>query len=423
LKKNIFLFGFTLLLSLRGGAAAPPAVLVPVSADHGWTTLQITPHFWAEGVCAGDVDHDGHRDIICGPYWYAGPNFQQRHPIYPDTDSFVVATPGNASRTIPGFEGLLSGKNGYSNNFLSFASDLNHDGWIDYVVIGYPGKECLWFENPRGVDQPWARHVILDATDNESPTLVDLDGDGEPELLCMSNQELGYAKMDPQKPTEKWSWHPISAAAKRFQRYTHGLGYGDINGDGRMDIIEGEGWWEQPPASKSPGLWSYHPANFGHGAQMFGYDVNGDGRTDVITSLNAHGYGLCWFEQGASGDAAGWIKHIITGATAAEGETGVIFSQIHALALVDVNGDGLKDIVTGKRFWAHGPAIDPEPNAPAVLYWFELRRNGGQATFIPHLVHDRSGVGTQVLATDLNGDGKIDIVAGNKQGLFVHLRN
>ncbi|MCJ2369780.1 VCBS repeat-containing protein, partial [Pseudomonas sp. RGM 3321] len=133
---------------------------------------------------------------------------------------------------------------------------------------------------------------------------------------------------------------------------------------------------------------------------MFAYDVNGDGKNDIITSLQAHGYGVAWFEQVDDGGAVGWNQHIIVGKNATEGETGIVFSQPHALDLVDMNGDGLKDLVTGKRFWAHGPDGDPEPKAWPVLYWFELKRDGGKAKWTAHLIDSESGVGTQVIARD-----------------------
>ena len=88
-----------------------------------------------------------------------------------------------------------------------------------------------------------------------------------------------------------------------------------------------------------------------------------------------------------------------------------------------MDGDGLKDIVTGKRFWAHGNHGDPEPNAPAVLYWFKLVRHPDkQVDFIPHPIDNDSGVGTQVVAADINGDKFPDLVVGNKKGTFVHLQ-
>jgi hypothetical protein len=105
-----------------------------------------------------------------------------------------------------------------------------------------------------------------------------------------------------------------------------------------------------------------------------------------------------------------------------ENKYGVKFSQPHAIELVDMDGDGVKDILTGKRFWAHGSSGDVEPNAPAVIYWFKLARGPDKTVdFIPYLIDDNSGVGTQVAAADLNGDKLPDVVVGNKKGLFVFL--
>jgi hypothetical protein len=97
---------------------------------------------------------------------------------------------------------------------------------------------------------------------------------------------------------------------------------------------------------------------------------------------------------------------------------GVKFSQLHALALADINGDGLLDIVTGKRRWAHGPNADAEPGAAPVLYWFQLKRDANGVEWIPRRVDDDSGVGTQVTTGDLNKDGKPDIIVANKKGVF-----
>jgi hypothetical protein len=156
---------------------------------------------------------------------------------------------------------------------------------------------------------------------------------------------------------------------------------------------------------------------------MLVHDVNGDGAADIITAWHCHQYGLLWYEQGRrEGQSPDWKPHVILPPKPDLAAPGLRISQLHAFDLADMNGDGLKDIVTGKRFWAHGPAGDPEPNAPAVVYWFELRREAaGAARFVPHLIDDDSGVGTQVTAADVNGDSRPDAVVGNKKGVFIHL--
>ena len=156
---------------------------------------------------------------------------------------------------------------------------------------------------------------------------------------------------------------------------------------------------------------------------MHTYDVDGDGDNDVITSLAGHGYGLSWFEQVKKGNEIDFVQHEILSANAEQKLDGVQFSQVHAVELADVNGDGLKDIITGKRFWAHGPKGDADSQGPAVLYWFELKRaSNGSVTYVPHQVDDNSGVGTQFAVGDLNGDKRVDIVIGNKKGGFVFLQ-
>ena len=155
---------------------------------------------------------------------------------------------------------------------------------------------------------------------------------------------------------------------------------------------------------------------------MYAYDVNGDGLNDVVTSLAAHGYGLAWYEQIKENGQISFKQHIILNKEPSPNKYGVVFSQLHAVDLLDMDGDGLKDIITGKRFWAHGAAGDPEPNAAAVLYWFKLVRiKNHEVDFIPYLIDNDSGIGTQVVAGDINGDKLPDIVVGNKKGTFVFL--
>jgi hypothetical protein len=361
--------------------------------------------FYSEGAAFGDFNKDGVMDAVSGPYWYEGPEFSKRHEIYP-----ALA-----------FDPLK-----YSDNFLAFTHDFNGDGWIDVLVLGFPGVDASWYENPGAGGGMWRRHVVFLPVDNESPTFADINGDKQPDLVCSAYGRLGYATFNPKSAETPWVFHPISPPGA-YQRFTHGLGYGDINGDGRVDLLERTGWWEQPASLAKDPVWKKHEFTFGPekgrgGAQMCVMDVNGDGLADVVTSIDAHGYGLSWFEQTRSGGEISFREHVLLSAQADEKIGGLQFAQLHAIALADVDGDGLADIVTGKRWWAHGPTGDADPNGTPVLYAFLLRRGAnGEVRFEPHQIDDASGIGTQVVAQDINGDGRADIVVGNKRGTFIFI--
>lgn len=410
------------------------AVLPAVAADRPslpFKRIQLTPEFWAEGAHFADFNRDGHQDVAYGPFWFQGPDFAKRHEYRPATASFKTKAADGSEKTIPGYEGALGTKNAYSDCFFIWTGDFNSDRWPDILIVGIPGEQGWWFENPQGKAGHWNRHLVLDIVDNESPEFRDLDGDGKPELVCNHKGYFGYAKPDPANATAPWKFTAISPDNK-YHRFNHGLGVGDVNGDGRMDLLESNGWWEQPASLAGAPLWRQHkfvfcpPTDPGvpvGGAQLFAYDVNGDGLNDVITSIACHGYGIAWYEQVRNGDEISFRPHVFVNRKPEENRYGVAFSQPHALDLVDMDGDGLKDLVTGKRFWAHGPEGDPEPNATPVLYWFRLTRGQDRSVdWVPHLIDNDSGVGTQVVAADINGDQRPDIVMGNKRGAYVFLQ-
>ncbi len=361
--------------------------------------VQLNDQFFSEGATFGDLNNDGKLDAISGPYWWEGPDFKVRHEIY-------AAVPWDPLR--------------YSDNFFAFVHDFNGDGWNDVFVLGFPGVDASWYQNPGAKGGAWRRNVVFLPVDNESPTFARVLGtDKAPALVCMSRGRVGYATWDPKAPATPWVFHPVSPPGN-WQRFTHGLGVGDVNGDGRPDILEKDGWWEQPASLAGDSVWKQHKFPFAPkgGAQMYVFDVNGDGRNDVITSLHAHGFGLSWWENVAGPDGAITFKeHLITSPKEEEKLNGVQFAQLHAIDLVDFDGDGLPDILTGKRWWAHGPKGDAQPDAPPVVYVFLLRRGpNGTATYEPRLLNDNTGVGTQVVAMDVNGDGRPDIIVGNKRG-------
>ena len=346
--------------------------------------------FRSEGVAVGDVNHDGKLDIFAGDVWYEAPDWKM-HEVRP--------------------VGKYDPLTGYSQCFANFAEDVNGDGWVDSIVIGYPGAECKWYENPQNKPGPWKERIVAKSACNETPVFVDLLGTGKPvPLFGVRPEGLMTWFSIPKNLEGLWDAHPVSGKdAPGTQQYSHGLGAGDINGDGRADVLTKDGWWEAPEDRTQPN-WKWHPAKLGPDcATMQAYDVNGDGAADVITS-SAHDYGIWWHEQakGADGEPT-FTQHLIC----------KDFSEPHAVELADFNGDGLMDFATGKRWYAHNGG-DPGGKEPGVLYWFELKRpEKGKAEFIAHKIDDDSGVGTQFTIADMNGDKKPDIVISNKKGVCV----
>ncbi|MCB1226363.1 MAG: VCBS repeat-containing protein [Verrucomicrobiales bacterium] len=397
----------------------PTCLAASAASGVEFQKLTLTEEFVAEGADFADFNHDGHNDICAGPYYWLGPDFKERREF-----NQPAAEPYNAAKS-------------YSDYFLTYTYDFNGDGWADILVYSWPGKEAAWYENPQNKEGHWTKHVALAIADNESPMVGDITGDGKPELICQSSGDstkkvdgqVGYAEMDWSNPTAPATFHGVTPLTpennEKYFRYTHGYGFGDVNGDGRPDLLVKDAWFEQPAEPTADGFWKEHKVDFAPtedkgGAQMLVYDVNGDGRNDVITSHYAHGFGLSWSEQNADGS---FTRHPLMGSTEKDSPHGVKFSQIHALALADVNGDGVMDFVTGKRRWAHGPFKDEEPNAAPVLYWFELKRGeSGAVDYVPHRIDDNSGVGVEVTPGDINGDGKVDVAVSNKKGVFVFLQ-
>lgn len=386
--RSLSFLGATLLLVITCAAQQKSKR----SAKQKFQKHIIDTGYISEGVAVADVNKDGQTDILAGSFWWEAPHWT-RHEI-----------------TTPYIHPSIDG---YGNSFLVFSQDVNGDGWDDELKIGFPAKEAFWFENPKGAKGHWTQHLIYPSVGNESPVFIDIDGDGKKDLLCNDPEQKKVIWVSPPRTNSDTGWTAYTISSDTLigtHMYTHGLGYGDINGDGRKDVLIKDGWWEGPADPRQPG-WRFHPGKLSDEcAQMYTIDLDHDGDSDVISS-SAHNYGLWWHEQRTQGDSTAWIKHDIYTA----------FSQSHGLAMEDMDKDGDPDLVTGKRFWAHN-GHDPGEREPAVIYIFEYKP-GQSPAWTPMLVDDNSGIGLHVVTADMNKDGRKDIVISNKKGVFYFEKN
>lgn len=382
--------------------------------DNNWIRIRLDERFRSEGVAAADINNDGNIDVIAGDIWYEAPKCgTEQHTDGSQWKLHEVRMPGE----------FVAGV-GYSNSFCNFAHDFNKDGLMDVIIVGFPGDPYHWYQNPGpGNEAHWEQHVIWSSICNESPEFEDLNGDGIREMIFGSQPEakMGFNSIPAaDKSSEMFPFRAISEAGDPNQngtfKYYHGLGAGDMNGDGHRDVIIAHGWWANPGDLKSEKAWEFHPVRvLGENgeqplpacANLYADDLDSDGDMDLFLS-SAHQFGVWWAENKGSGP---WTLH----------EIDKSFSQTHAVEQVDVNGDGQLDYVTGKRFFAHNGA-DPGAHDPVVMYWFEVVRAKGQAPkIVPHQITAGlgTGVGTQFEIHDMNKDGKPDIVLSNKKGVNV----
>ena len=359
--------------------------------------------YYSWGVTAADINRDGVLDLIAGPYYYLGPDYTKRREIF-------AASTYSPSTQYAG------------QSWLNFASDFTGDGWPDVVTAG-AGRPTVLYVNPKGEARRWEKYVVIPQSNTEISLLKDIDGDGRPDLVLGIGGVLSWASPDPANPTGLWVIHHISGPDGVA---AHGIGAGDISGDGLVDVVTSTGWYEQPPKGSTQETWTFHPEPFGTrgGAEMAVYDVNGDGLNDVVTALDAHGFGLAWFEQKRGQDGKiSFVQHMIMNDLWSKNAGDVTFTELHGSTFGDVDGDGIPDFIVGKRYWSHEDSYtDPDPYGPPVLYWYRTVRNKnapGGAEFVPELIHNRSGAGSQVLALDLNGDGVLDIAVATNRGTFI----
>jgi FG-GAP-like repeat len=359
----------------------------------------------SETAAVADINRDGRLDIVSGGSWYEAPRWT-RHTFRE-----------------------LGFSNNYIDNFSDLVVEVDRDGYPDIASVTWFSRKISWFRNPGKGTGPWVETTINSGFNVEFAILADLDNDGRAEEIVA--QENGTGQSWYEVKDKGWVKHVVSDRS-----YGHGIGAGDVNKDGRTDILTPRGWLEAPSNPRA-GNWTYHaswesvnieitppartepatpgaPPSIASLGFMHVLDVNSDGRNDVVTAAG-HDFGVFWFEQGVDGT---WTKRMIDSA----------WSQGHASTLADLNGDGRVDLVTGKRFMAHNGS-DPGEREPLGVYWYELRSvlpaagRGPSAgvEWIRHLVDygGRMGAGMQLTVIDIDGDGDADIVCPGKSGLFL----
>ncbi len=351
----------------------------------------ITRDFLSEGSAVADLNKDGKLDIVAGFYWFEAPNWV-KHEMAP-------------SRT-------FKPREEYSNSFLNLGMDVNLDGWDDVIIIDFPGKPAFWFENPKKVKvSEWKKHIIADSVGiaNESPNFVDVDGDGRLDILCgdVTTKQIIWLKAPTQKGETTWKRHNLTKEkVAGTERYSHGIGLGDIDNDGIKDVVVREGWYKGTKDLNAAN-WEFRPANLGEPcSHMQVIDINGDEKNDVV-SASAHALGIWYYEQIEENGKINFKTQTISTTTA----------QTHSAFMADLNGDGKKEYITGKRYLAHNGNDRGDGDTPYLLYIeFDSKQ---KPYWKENIIDDDSGSGLNVTVADINKDGRLDIITANKNGVFL----
>jgi hypothetical protein len=339
-----------------------------------------------ESCAVVDINGDGRLDIVSGENWFEAPDWKKH--TYRDILYW----------------------NNYIDDFSDLPLDVDSDGDIDLISVGWGQRKVAWFENPGRGEGMWSEHSIDSGSPVEFAFLVDLNNDGiRAEVLPQFGGKEGYTawyEVEGSGAETKWVRHIVSD-----KLHGHGIGAGDVNGDGLNDMLTPQGWLEAPSDPRQTDWKLHEDYSFDkHVGFLHVFDVNEDGLADIVAP-HAHDYGIYWLEQTQTADGSrSFERHLIDDA----------WSQAHAVTLTDLTGDGYPELITGKRLLAHN-GHDAGGREPQGLYWYERFKNGDTWEWARHIIEygGRVGGGMQIPVVDIDADGDLDIVVAGKGGVFL----
>ncbi len=266
-----------------------------------------------------------------------------------------------------------SGDKGYLD--VCALGDLDGDGRTDIVVGSQESIGLVWYHNP-----DWKRYVISPGEFTTDGEVADLNGDGEAEVITsniQTDQIEWYERVgDPSRP-EGWKRHRIGGG------WAHDLAVGDINGDGRLDVVAFSKyvkpphlvWWEAPADPRQE--WTRHEIDEPAGEGLDVGDLDSDGHLDIAA-------GRCWYRN-VDGRGLKWEKR----------ETTSDWTHDCRVVIADMNGDGKPDIVLSHS------------EGKGRLSWFE------NPTWREHVIDAEPLEGAHSLGVaDFDGDGRLEVMAG-----------